>query len=58
MNEAEVKEALQLIGERYKKDWVFYVEHGLGLWTWSKMREIIRSVQYDRKTIVVSCHGS
>jgi phage terminase large subunit len=58
MNQDEIKEAQRLIGERYQRDWVFYIEHGLGFYTWSKMREIIRSVQENRKTIIISCHGS
>lgn len=58
MNDIEIQEARNIIAERYQKDWVFFVEHALGFWTWSKMREIIRSVQNNRKTIVISCHGS
>ena len=58
MNQDEIAEAQAQIGERYFNDWVFFVEHGMGFWTWSKMREIIGSVQRNPKTIVYSCHGS
>jgi len=58
MNDNEVTEAMAKLAKAYHDDWVFFVEHGLGIWTWSKMREIIRSVQHNKKTICYACHGS
>jgi len=37
---------------------VFFVEHALGHLTWSKQREILRSVRDHKKTAVRACHGS
>lgn len=42
----------------YREDWVFFIEHALGHKTWSKQREIIRSVQNNRRTAVRACHGA
>ncbi len=44
--------------EKYRKDWVFFVEHALGHKTWSKQREIIRAIQDNNKVAVKACHGS
>lgn len=39
------------------KDPVFYVEHALGHMTWSKQREILRSIRDNENTAVRACHG-
>jgi hypothetical protein len=44
--------------ENYKNNNVFFVEHALGHYTWSKQREILKSVQDNEKTAVRACHGS
>jgi len=44
--------------ERYKADPVFFVEHALGHKTWSKQRDILRSVVENERTAVRACHGS
>jgi hypothetical protein len=44
--------------QSYRADPVFYVEHALGHLTWSKQREILRSVRDNEKTAVRACHGS
>lgn len=46
------------IFKRYKEDPVFFVEHALGHKTWSKQREILRSVAENERTAVRACHGS
>lgn len=40
------------------QDPIFFVEHALGHYTWSKQREILRSVAENEKTAVRACHGS
>lgn len=42
----------------YLDDPVFFVEHALGHYTWSKQREILRSVRDNKGTAVRACHGS
>jgi len=44
--------------DEYRSDPVFFVEHSLGHYTWSKQREILRSVRDNEKTAVRACHGS
>jgi len=51
-------EAYQTLLDAYREDSVFFVEHALGHKTWSKQREILRSVQNNVKTAVRACHGS
>jgi hypothetical protein len=46
------------LGEKYKSDPVFFAEHALGVYTWSKMREIMNSVRDNKYTAVRACHGS
>jgi len=46
-----------LLGE-YRDNPVFFVEHALGHKTWTKQREILRSVRENKKTAVRACHGS
>ena len=42
---------------RYRDDPVFFVEHALGHMTWSKQREILKSVRDNEKTAVRASHG-
>ena len=42
---------------RYRDDPVFFVEHALGHMTWSKQREILKSVHDNEKTAVRASHG-
>lgn len=44
--------------DTYRDDPVFFVEHALGHYTWSKQREILRSIKENEKTAVRACHGS
>lgn len=44
--------------EEYINDPVFYFEHALGIYTWSKMREIVTSVRNNQMTAVRATHGS
>ncbi len=41
----------------YRQDPVFFVEHALGHKTWTKQREILRSIAANEKTAVRSSHG-
>lgn len=41
----------------YKQDPVFFVEHALGHMTWSKQRQILRSVRDNERTAVRASHG-
>ncbi|MBE3131294.1 MAG: hypothetical protein IMZ54_11365 [Acidobacteria bacterium] len=41
----------------YQRDPCFFVEHALGHMTWSKQRQILRSVRDNEKTAVRACHG-
>jgi hypothetical protein len=51
----KLKEGLAL---QYRQDPVFFFEHALGVFTWSKMREILYSVRDYQLTAVRACHGS
>jgi len=51
-------EVYQTFANEYKKNPIFFVEHALGHYTWSKQREILRSVEENEKTAVRACHGS
>lgn len=51
-------EVYQILVDEYRNDPVFFVEHSLGHYTWSKQREILRSVRDNEKTAVRACHGS
>ncbi len=42
---------------KYRQDPVFFVEHALGHKTWTKQREILRSIAAYEKTAVRSSHG-
>jgi phage terminase large subunit len=55
--EAKTTEAMAELYAAYKADWVFFVEHALGHYTWSKQREILESVQNNPETAVRACHG-
>jgi hypothetical protein len=52
------REVLAAIWRMYQKDWVFFIEHGLGHYTWSKQREIIRAVQNNERVLVHAAHSS
>jgi len=54
---AEIDLCTELAG-LYLDDPVFFVEHALGHYTWSKQREILRSVRDNKLTAVRACHGS
>lgn len=51
-------EVYQTLIDEYRNDPIFFVEHSLGHYTWSKQREILRSVKNNEKTAVRACHGS
>jgi len=51
-------EFLGVLGRKYLSDPVFFTEHALGVYTWSKMREIMESVRDNKYTAVRACHGS
>ncbi len=46
-----------LLSQLYRDDPVFFVEHALGHMTWSKQREILRSVAQNERTAVRASHG-
>lgn len=52
------EDAHSLLARKYREDPVFFVEHALGHATWSKQREILRSVAENEKTAVRALHGS
>lgn len=52
------EEFFKQLGKKYKADPIFFAEHALGLYTWSKMREIMESVRDNKYTAVRACHGS
>ncbi len=56
--EKQNREVLATFYRKYKEEPVFFVEHALGHVTWSKQREILRSVKENKKTAVRACHGS
>jgi phage terminase large subunit len=56
--ELETRKVLTSLYQAYREDPVFFVEHALGHYTWSKQREILRSVRDNKKTAVRACHGS
>lgn len=51
-------EAYRTLLDEYRDNPVFFVEHALGHMTWSKQREILRSVRDHKFTAVRACHGS
>jgi hypothetical protein len=53
----ETVEVMKTLGQRYREDPVFFCEHALGHLTWSKQREIQRSVRNNEKTAVRASHG-
>jgi len=57
MRNGEKPHILIKIFEEYQKDPIFFVEHALGHYTWSKQREILQSVADNEKTAVRACHG-
>lgn len=54
----ENREVYKTLLDYYEGDPVFFAEHALGHYTWSKQREILRSVRDNKKTAVRACHGS
>ena len=58
MKNTDYDTALAGLYALYHEDWVVMAEHGLGHFTWSKQREIIYSVQRNKKTAVRASHGS
>lgn len=54
----ENREIYKTLLDEYRADPVFFVEHALGHYTWSKQREILRSVRDFKRTGVRACHGS
>jgi phage terminase large subunit len=53
----ETIEVMRTLLEEYREDPVFFVEHALGHLTWTKQREILRSVRDNEKTAVRASHG-
>jgi hypothetical protein len=54
------RETLAVMSElmlNYRRDPVFFVEHALGHKTWSKQREVLRSVVVNERTAVRASHG-
>lgn len=58
MDQDEINIARAKLAEKYRQDWCFFIMHALGHYTWSKQREIIRSVQDNKYTLVHACHGA
>jgi len=58
MPNQEINQGYQILLDAYQSDPVFFVEHALGHYTWSKQREILRSIRDNEKTGVRACHGS
>jgi hypothetical protein len=42
----------------YQKDPIFFIQHSLGVYTWSKMQEIMESVRDNKRTAVRASHGT
>ena len=55
-----VAKEMQRRVERKKEiaDPLYWVEHRLGEFAWSKQAEVLRSVRDHKRTLVASCHGS
>lgn len=51
-------EVYRTLLDEYREDPVFFVEHALGHYTWSKQRDILRSIRDNENTAVRACHGS
>lgn len=58
MQHTENREVYRSLVQKYREDPVFFVEHALGHYTWSKQREILWSIRDNKKTGVRACHGS
>lgn len=56
--DAETAQVMKLLMQEYRRDPVFFAEHALGHLTWSKQREILRSVRDNERTAVRACHGA
>ncbi|MBE3109337.1 MAG: hypothetical protein IMZ46_02315 [Acidobacteria bacterium] len=55
--ERETRDVMVELMLNYRRDPVFFVEHALGHMTWSKQREILRSVRDNERTAVRASHG-
>jgi len=53
----ETREVMAELMMSYQRDPCFFVEHALGHMTWSKQREILRSVRDNERTAVRASHG-
>lgn len=53
-----VLDGLDKLITTYRNDPVFFAEHALGIYTWSKMRDVMNSVMRNKYTGVRACHGS
>jgi hypothetical protein len=56
-SERETKAVMAELYKSCQADPCFFVEWGLGHLTWSKQREILRSVRDNERTAVRACHG-
>jgi len=56
--ERETSQVMTELMLSYRRDPVFFVEHALGHLTWSKQREILRSIRDNERTAVRASHGS
>ena len=54
---SETDQAQALLMKKCRENPVFFVEYALRHYTWSKQREILRSVAENKKTAVRACHG-
>jgi len=57
MGRAEAKMVQAELMRRYRADPVFFIEHALGHLTWSKQREILKSIRDNENTAVRASHG-
>src|SRR5512135_3734234 len=55
--ERETREVMTELMLSYQRDPVFFVEHALGHLTWSKQREVLRSVGENERTAVRASHS-
>ena len=56
--ERETRQVMTELMLSYGRDPVFFVEHALGHLTWSKQREILRSMRDNERTAVRASHGT
>jgi len=53
----ETRQVMAALLVNYRRDPVFFIEHALGHRTWSKQREILRSVAENKRTAVRASHS-